>query len=80
MKSQWLFLVAGLVVLGWVLASRERFQPEFLDYSQVNRTLSKENASYDQATNHMRPRSASLGSVHGMQTPFQVNQYKAYVP
>lgn len=77
---QWMGLVAGLLVVGWVLLSRERFQPEFLDYSQVNRTLSKENASYDQSTNHMHPRSVAMGPIGGAETPFQVNQYKAYVP
>jgi hypothetical protein len=80
MKTQWIWLVGALLVIGWVLVSRERFQPEFLDYSQVNRTLSKENASYDQSTNHMHPQTASMGPVLGMPTPFQVNQYKAYVP
>jgi hypothetical protein len=80
MKLQWISLVAALIVIGWVLWSRERFQPEFLDYSQVNRTLSKENASYDQATNHMHPQSSAFGPLLGMETPFQVNQYKAYVP
>lgn len=75
-----MWLVAGLILVGWVLVSRERFQPEFLDYSQVNRTLSKENASYDQSTNHMRPQSFGMGPLVGQETPFQVNQYKAYVP
>jgi hypothetical protein len=78
-NTQWIWLVGALILVGWVLWSRERFQPEFLDYSQVNRTLSKENASYDQSTNHMHPQSAAMGPVLGMPTPFQVNQYKAHV-
>jgi hypothetical protein len=31
-------------------------------------------------TNHMNPSPVAIGPVQGMQTPFQVNQYKAYIP
>lgn len=79
-NTPWIWFVVALIAVGWVLWSRERFQPEFLDYSQVNRTLSKENASYDQSTNHMHPQSTAMGPLLGMETRFQVNQYKAYVP
>ena len=59
---------------------RERFQPEFLDKRQVQRTVATENSSYEQMTNHMSPSPVAIGPVQGMQTPFQVNQYKSYVP
>jgi hypothetical protein len=69
-----------MAVLAFVLyATRERFQPEFLDKRQVARTVATENSHYEQYTNHMSPRSRSLGTPGGIQTPFQVNQYKAYI-
>ena len=70
-----------MVVLALVLyMSRERFQPEFLDKRQVQKTVAVENSSYAQQTNHMSYGPADMGSIQGMATPFQVNQYKAYVP
>jgi hypothetical protein len=76
-----LYLLAGMVVLAFVLYStRERFQPEFTDKRQVQKTVSVEDSSYRQQTNHMQYAPANMGPVTGMQTPFQVNQYKAYVP
>ena len=74
------YLLAGLVVLAFVLyASRERFRPEFLDKRQVQRTIAAEDSHYGQYTNHMNPAPASMGVVEGMASPFQVNQYKAYI-
>lgn len=76
-----LYLVIALAVVGYVLyMSRERFQPEFLDKRQVQKTVAEENSHYSQTTNHMNPTPYSMGPIQGMQTPFQVNQYKAYVP
>jgi len=73
-------LVAGLIVLALVLyLGRERFQPEFLDKRQVQRTVATEDSSYAQATNHMEPAPVAMGPVQGMETPFQVNQYRSYV-
>lgn len=75
-----IYLLAAMAVLALVLyATRERFQPEFLDKSQVRKTVAVENSSYAQHTNHMSFAPADMGSIQGMQTPFQVNQYKAYV-
>jgi hypothetical protein len=80
MKSV-LYLAIALAVIGYVLyVSRERFQPEFLDKRQVQKTVAAENSHYEQYTNHMTPAAYSMGPIQGMQTPFQVNQYKAYVP
>lgn len=76
-----LYLAIALAVIGYVLyVSRERFQPEFLDKRQVQKTVAVENSHYEQYTNHMSPTPYSMGPIQGMQTPFQVNQYKAYVP
>ncbi len=74
------WLLIGMAVLALVLyVSRERFQPEFLDKRQVARTVAAEDSHYQQFTNHMTPTPYSMGQPAGMNTPFQVNQYKAYV-
>ena len=78
--SPTLFLVVAIVLLAVVLwQSRERFQPEFLDKRQVQKTVASEDSHYSQVTNHMSPSPAQMGPISGMASPFQVNQYKAYV-
>lgn len=78
--KNWLFLAAAILVIALVmLQSRERFQPEFLDKAQVRRTISVEDSSLRQTTNHVDPAPYSLGPVFGVETPFQVNQYRAFV-
>ena len=77
----WAFLVLALVLLGLLLVrSQERFQPEMLDKRQVDRTVSTQFSSYAQETNHMPSAAGYSGRVEGIATPFQVNQYKAFVP
>jgi hypothetical protein len=80
MKPTTLLVVALFVLMAVIYFGRERFQPEFLDKSQVDRTVATETSSYEQYTNHMNPAPVSIGPLHGMQTPFQVNQYKSYIP
>lgn len=78
--SPWLFLVVGLILVGLVLRKfTEKFQPEFLDRTQIAKTIAVEDSSFDQKTNHMDPAPYTLGPIAGTQTPFQVNQYRAYV-
>lgn len=81
MKLPLLFALS-LLLLGAVLvmSSKERFQPEFLDKTQVRQTVRNEDSSYAQTTNHMPYAPYSMGPIQGMETPFQVNQYKAYLP
>lgn len=80
MKGVLLFTFA-LIALGLVLwKTTERFQPEFLDKKQVLKTVSVADSSYSQTTNHMEMAPYSMGPIEGVQTPFQVNQYRAYVP
>lgn len=77
----WIWLVVALIVVGLVLFTRrEHFQPEFLDKTQVDQTVAHERSSYAQVTNHMPPSPANIGPLEGMETPFQVNQYKSYIP
>ena len=80
--NQWVLLVAALLVAGFVLKSfmTERFQPEFLDRTQIAKTIAVEDSAFDQRTNHMDPSPYAMGPVQGMQTPFRVNAYTAYVP
>ena len=80
--KQWLFLVLALLVVGFVLQKfmTEKFQPEFLDRTQIAKTIAVEDSSYDQRTNHMDPSPFSAGSIAGIETPFRVNAYTAYVP
>lgn len=75
------YLVVAVLAIAAVLMlmPRERFQPEFLDKSQVQKTVAVEDSSYAQRTNHVDPAPYSMGPIAGMQTPFQVNQYRAYV-
>jgi len=76
----WFFLVVAVLVIALVmLQSRERFQPEFLDKAQVRKTVAVEDSSHRQTTNHADPAPYSLGPVGGFETPFQVNQYRAFV-
>jgi hypothetical protein len=78
--KQWLFLALAILVIALVLMkSRERFQPEFLDKSQVIKTVAVQDSSYAQMTNHADPAPYLQGPVPGIETPFQVNQYRAYV-
>lgn len=64
----------------WMMVSREKFQPEFLDKRQEAMTIAMEDSSYRQRTNHATPAPYSIGPLHGTESPFQVNQYKAYIP
>ncbi len=78
--KQWLLLVGALVLVGFVMMnSREKFQPEFLDRTQIAKTIAVEDSSFDQRTNHLDPAPFSMGPIHGMETPFRVNQYTSFM-
>jgi len=79
MKPTTLLVIALFALIAVLYLGRERFQPEFLDKRQVRTTVAHENSSYEQMTNHMSPSPVQMGPIQGMQTPFQVNQYTAYV-
>ena len=75
-----LILVAALILLGFVVwTTAARPQPIFDDKAQVIKTILTEDSSYAQQTNHMEPAPFSMGPIEGTQTPFQVNQYRAYI-
>lgn len=76
----WIPFVVAAILIGFVVWKQtEKFQPEFLDKRQVIKTVKAEKSSYEQMTNHMDPAPYSMGPIQGVQTPFQVNQYRAYV-
>lgn len=78
--TTWLLLIGALLVLALVMMkTTERFQPEFLDKSQVKKTVAVENSSYAQVTNHADFAPYSMGPIAGIETPFRVNQYTSYV-
>jgi hypothetical protein len=78
--TKWLFLAAAFLVAVLVLMkTTERFQPEFLDRTQIAKTLAVQDSSYDQQTNHLNPIPVQRESLHGIETPFRVNQYTSYV-
>jgi hypothetical protein len=78
--TKWLLLAAAfLVVVLIMMKTTERFQPEFLDRTQIARTLAVQDSSYDQQTNHLNPIPVQHESIHGIETPFRVNQYTSYV-
>ena len=79
MNPTTLLVIALVALIGVLYLGRERFQPEFLDKRQVQTTVAREQSSYEQMTNHMSPSPVEIGPLQGMQTPFQVNQYTAYV-
>jgi hypothetical protein len=78
--TKWLLLAAAfLVVVLIMMKTTERFQPEFLDRTQIARTIAVQDSSYDQQTNHVNPIPVQRDSIHGIETPFRVNQYTSYV-
>jgi hypothetical protein len=78
--TKWLLLAAAFLVAVLVLMkTTERFQPEFLDRTQIARTVAVQDSSYDQQTNHLNPIPVQRESLHGIETPFRVNQYTSYV-
>ena len=79
----WIFLVIAVIVILFILLGTtitQKTQPVFEDRRQVVRTIATEDSSYAQVTNHMNHAPVQMGPIQGMETPFQVNQYKAYVP
>ena len=75
----WFALALLVIFLAMRVSVQEKFQPEFLDKTQVRKTVATEDSSYAQRTNHVNPAPYSMGPIQGMETPFQVNQYRSYV-
>jgi hypothetical protein len=75
-------LAIAAIVLSLVMSNKEKF--ENIDYYggdhvQKNQTISTEDSSYAQRTNSMPPPPIVSPPLTGQPTPFQVNQWNAYV-
>ena len=73
-------ICAGLVLI-WAALSRysEPFVPEFLEQSGVKRTADTKHSSYEQRTNHMVPTPGPAVPVDGVESPFRVNAFNAFM-
>ncbi len=81
--TKFVYLGVGLVLVLMAVGyfSRETFQPEFLDQSNVERTQTKAKSSYDQSTNAVRPDGRfEAPPIQGMKSPFRVNIWDSYIP
>ena len=76
-----LAIVVGLIVV-WAVMSRftEPFVPEFLDKSSVKRTSETKDSSYEQQTNHSVPQPGPNVPIDGVESPFRVNAFNAFIP
>jgi hypothetical protein len=81
--KQWVWFVLALVVVAYVvkLVGSEGFyggsgESRFIDRSQQQRAMSLEDSSYSQRTNHF-VQDNGVGEALGMDTPWQVNQFKS---
>ena len=81
--KQWVWFVLALVVVAYVLKlfRLERFyggpgESRFIDRSQQKRAMSLEDSSHAQRTNHF-VQDNSVGEALGVDTPWQVNQFKS---
>lgn len=81
--KQWIWFLVALVVVAYVLKriGLEGFygggpESKFTDRSQQKRAMDLEDSSYAQRTNHF-VQDNSVGDALGMDTPWQVNQFKS---
>jgi len=76
-----LIVAIGLVLVSWSLGKESFGQIEYYggNTTQVSRTIAKEDSSYEQTTNSMPKPPVTSPPIVGRETPFQVNQYTAYV-
>lgn len=77
---EYLAILGALVLLWYLVKTRETFVPEFLDQTNVKKTHDTSMSSYTQDTNHVRPTPALLEKPMGMETPFRVNQWNSFQP
>ena len=79
-KISWIaFAGAALLVLAYFYTQVERFDVAFTDKTQERRTVSLEDSSYTQTTNHFSPTPAPEEPIVGIPGKDQVNQWKAFV-
>lgn len=71
--------VAAVVLWSVMTRFSEPFVPEFLEQSGVAQTAKTRDSSYEQRTNHMPQPPGTAVPIQGVQSPFQVNQYKSFI-
>ena len=73
-------ILAGVLLI-WAALSRysEPFVPEFLEQSGVKRTADTKHSSYEQRTNHMVPVAGPSVPLDGVESPFRVNAFNAFM-
>jgi nitric oxide reductase large subunit len=82
--KQWIWFVLALIVVAFVmkvLPGIDKFyggppESKMTDTSQQKRAMAHEDSSYAQQTNHFK-QSNDVGEALGMETPWQVNQFKS---
>jgi len=77
-----LLVALAAVWLAWTTffsSDAKRPAPEFKDTRGIVRTDMAMDSSYAQRTNHMPQPPVKSPPLEGLQTPFQVNAYRAYV-
>ena len=80
--KNWPFLaiIAGLVLLWFLMPKTEGFQSEFLDRTNEKNTDDNRVSSYKQETNHFKPTRPLEDKVPGIETPYRVNMYDSFIP
>jgi len=81
-ELSWIALISAIIIVWAVLTkSWEPFVPEFLDTSNVKRTVERKDSSYSQETNHAKPGTHfDVPPLQGMESPFRVNMFNSFVP
>jgi|LauGreDrversion4_2_1035121.scaffolds.fasta_scaffold72651_2 hypothetical protein len=82
--TELLVLLLGMVAIGlawstFFSSEAKRPDPEFKDMRGVVRTDTTMDSSYAQRTNHMPAPAVKSPPLEGMETPFQVNAYRAFL-
>lgn len=77
---EYLAILVAIVLVWYIVKTRETFVPEFLDQGNVKKTFDKAHSSYAQDTNHVRPTPALIEPPTGMETPFRVNMFNSFQP
>jgi hypothetical protein len=75
-----LMVLAGAVLVYFMLKPREKFVSEFVDRAGPARTDALATSSYAQQTNHFVMTPSLPEETEGKETPFRVNQWNSYQP
>jgi hypothetical protein len=71
-------VLAVIVCYGCICGYSEHFS-RFEDTTNRKRTEKLVNSYFKQETNHVRPADKFNAPIHGVETPFRVNMFHAYL-